>query len=118
MIGNHGQAVGSLTMPMTPFMALISASFQLSGAAADWSCLPGSQIPACALCTGEWQRRGVDHARQLHVDGVLRRAVDLERGVAARHGLADQAEILAFLELFRIDRGSVAGIVPKAAISP
>ena len=51
------------------------------------------------------QRGGIDHARQLHVDRVLGRAVDLERGVAARHALADQAPVLARLQLLGVDRG-------------
>ena len=41
--------VGSLTTSMTPFIARISASFQRSGSAPERSCLPGSQIPGCAL---------------------------------------------------------------------
>ena len=79
----------SLTVPTTPGIALISASFQLSGA------LP---------CSGRVQRAGIDHARQPHVDGILRGAVDLQRHVAPRHRLADQPELALRLELLLVDR--------------
>jgi hypothetical protein len=49
------------------------------------------------------QGGGIDHPGQLHVDRVLRGAVHLERRIAARHGLADEPEVLLGLELLGID---------------
>ena len=65
-----------------------------------------ARIPDAGLraVDGRVQGRGVDHARQLDVDCVLGAAVDLEWRVAPRHGLPDQPEILARLELVGINR--------------
>jgi hypothetical protein len=46
-----------------------------------------ARIPNARLrvVNGRMQGRGIDHPRQFHVDGVLRRAVDLRWRVAPRH---------------------------------
>ena len=117
VLGDNRETVRQLTMAITPVIVFISASFQLSGGAASRSDQPVPDIGG-GVMHRRVQRRGVDHAGQLHVDRVLRGAVDLGRNVAARHRLADQPEVLARLELAWSTSGSVAGIVPKAAISP
>ena len=65
------------------------------------------------------RKRGVDHARHLHVDGVERLAGHLVGHVDARHGLADQAELGLRLELLGLDRGQRSRAVGRsAATSP
>src|SRR5262249_19349633 len=46
--------------------------------------------------------RAVQHARHLHVDGVLRAAVDLVRQLGPHHVLADQAKVGGLLQLLRL----------------
>ena len=58
-------------------------------------------------------RGGIDHAGQLHVDAVDRRAVGLGRGVAPRHALADQPPVLAGFQFLGIDRGKRRGHLRK-----
>jgi hypothetical protein len=77
------------TMPMTPFIALTSASFQLSGGAASAVGSMFSQTLAPASCTGEcsdWRTP----CRQLHVDGVCAVPLTLDgvsrRGTTCRSG--------------------------------
>ena len=58
---------------------------------------------------GRVPRARVHHARKLHIDAVLRLAVHLLRDIAARDRLADEAELVARLELLRVHCGQRIG---------
>ena len=109
VIGNDSQAVRKLDDGDDAF-----PRFDLRVIPVFWSragLILLSRIPDARLRAmhGGMQRRRIDHARQFHIDGVLRRAVDLGGNVAPRNRVADETELRAFLELLRVDHRQCRG---------
>ena len=55
------------------------------------------------------QHRAVKHARHLHVDRILRAAVDLARQFGAHHVFGDEAELRGLLQVLRLDLRGLRG---------
>ena len=71
-----------------------------------------------AALNGSAQHGAVEHPRNLHVDRVLGRAIDLLRQFDPHHIPADQPEFAALLEVVGPISGAFSGITAKLATSP